>query len=303
MTSPEQQTNLDRLFAMPMFCITVLYLATAGTAVHLIADEAGRYEGVAEACGLVLIFLTPLYLLEFLLHWRSGGSHLRQNIWYCLFPPLRLGARDHVQGTTTWLPGMDWQVANEKLAGNVELKLGYPMIGIALLILPLLGVEFVYATKIEENAWLGFVIKLAGTFIWLAFAMEFLIVISMVSRKVKFVKAHWLDLAIILLPFIAFLRVARIGQLSRMMRVKQLGKLTRTARVFRLRGLAMRAWRAILILEIVDRMIHRDPVKRMKMLEEQLAEKEEEVAEIKREIQLLEEAINEPKVDGLGSKV
>lgn len=293
----DRQTELDRTLAAPMFYITLLWLVIAGSAVHLMSDEGSRYESFASYCGIVLLLLELVYIGEGVAHWLTGGKKLRQNVWYCLLPPLRLGARDHVGGQTMWLPGFGWKQADDNLATNVQLKLGYPMIGIALAILPVLGIEFVYHEKIQSNDRLGFWIKITETMIWMAFAVEFIIMISIVKKRLKFMKSHWLDLAIICLPFIAFLRVTRLGQISRLMRMKQLSKLSRTARVFRLRGLAMRAWRAILILEIVDRLMHRDPEKKLKLLQEQLAEKEEEVRELNTAIQQLQRVIEEKAAD------
>ena len=294
MNSTPEQTQLDRWFARPMFVVTVVWLAIAGAGLHLVTDETGRYDNVVNFCGIMLQVMTPIFLLELLLHWWHAGDWKRfpvQNLIMCILPPLRLGARDHVKGQTIWIPGFGWRTADDDLAKEIELKLGYPMIAIALAILPLLGVQFIYEEKLHENRLLGLVVNLSAGAIWMAFAMEFIVLISVVSQRFKFAKEHWLDLAIICLPLIAFLRVARLGQISRLARMKQLAKLPRTARVFRLRGLAMRAWRAILILEIVDRFMNRDPHKRLNILKEQLAEREASVLEIRKEISLLESAI------------
>jgi hypothetical protein len=294
-----------------MFVVTIVYLATVGVAVHLVVEEfrhdvmaasqrsaqaaaepepeedlffleTGRFAPLIATCGMILIGLTGVYFLEFLLHRVTGGNWTWHHLAACLFPPLRLGTRDHGEGRLVWLPGLGWQPASDDVAEQVEVKLGYPMIGIALLILPLLAVEFIFVQQIQEYAWLALVTQLAGAFIWLAFAIEYLVMISLVSNRIKFVKEQWLNLAIILLPLIAFLRVLRIGRLVK------LGKLTRTARLFRLRGLVMRAWRALLILEIVDRLLHRDPHKRLDLLKSQLEEKQQEIEALREEIAQLE---------------
>lgn len=294
-----------------MFVITIVYLATAGVAVHLVAEdfrhdvmaasqrgvqtspepdaegdlfllEAGRFAPLIANCGWFLIGLTGLYFLEFALHRFTAANWTWHHLAACLFPPLRLGTRDHGDGQQVWLPGLGWQPANDEVAEQVELKLGYPMIGIALLILPLLAVEFIFVRQIQEYAWLALVTQLAGAFIWLAFAIEYLVMISLVSNRIKFIKEQWLNLAIILLPLIAFLRVLRIGRLVK------LGKLTRTARLFRLRGLVMRAWRALLILQIVDRILHRDPQKQLERLKSHLEEKEQEAEALREEIARIE---------------
>lgn len=284
-----------------MFAVTLLYLGTVGVAVHLLTDEprrevsaaltqhelthheadfdpSRRFGPILKVCGGILLGLHLLFILEAVAHWATNGQCLRQSFAACLIPPLRLSVRDHVDGTCVWLPGWGWQPASDELADQVQRRLGYPMIGIALLILPLLAVEFLFAEQIQEHLWLGLTVQLAGAFIWLAFAAEFIVMISLVSRRIQFARKHWLDLAIICLPVIAFLRVLRIGRLIK------LGKLSQTARVFRLRGLAMRAWRAVLVLELVDRLLRRDPSRRLKLLKEQLADKELEIQALREEI-------------------
>jgi len=303
MQPSEQQTSIDRALALPMFVVTVLWLAIAGIAVHLLKDEGERYLEIASICSWILLGLMVPYFIELVIHIRAGKGRWIQNIVFCCFPPARLGAVDHVTGTTMWVPGLGWKKTGDELANDVELRLGYPMIGVALLILPLLGFEFVYHAWIAESQQLGFWMIVAETAIWLAFTIEFTVMISMVNGKVKYAKEHWLDVAIILLPVIAFLRVARLGRLSRLFKIKQLGKLGRTARVFRLRGLAMRAWRAVLILEIVDRLMHRDPVKRLKMMEDQLAEKEAESTILRNEIALLKIAIETKAADDAAAEL
>ncbi len=293
MNKTEQQTSLDRALAKPMFVLTLVWLGIAGVAMHLLGDREGRYFNVASGCGIVILVLWLAYFVEVVARWRSGEKQLRQHIKICLFPPLRLGGRDHVHGKTVWIPVMGWRTVSDELAEEIDIKLSYAMIAIALLVLPLLAIEFFYFDKIAEVRAFGLAIQLAQAFIWFAFAAEFMLMISLVSKRILFVKNHWLDLAIICLPMIAFMRVFRLGSAAR------LGRLSKTARVFRLRGLAMRAWRAVLILEIVDRLIHRDPEKRLGSLEKQVSEKREEIDALEAEIMVLEQrlAANGKSVD------
>lgn len=285
MEKTNQQTDLDRQLAQPMFVVTMLWLGLAGIAIHLMADIEGRYQVVASGCGIVLMLLWGVLIFEFWLHAKSKSKQLKQHLKMCLFPPLRLGARDHVTGTTVWIPGMGWRIAGDDLASEIERKLSYAMIAIAMLVLPLLAVEFFYTEQIQNNRTFGLVIQLAQAFIWFAFASEFLLMISLVTKRLRFVKKHWLDLAIICLPMIAFMRVFRLSSAAR------LSRLTKTARVFRVRGLAMRAWRAILILQIVDRIINRDPEQKILLLKDQIKEKKLEIESLEAEIQRLEKRI------------
>jgi voltage-gated potassium channel len=149
------------------------------------------------------------------------------------------------------------------------------MIVIALMVLPVMGIEQLWPDTAVEF------IQVATSLIWLAFTFEFLTMIGIVERKVRYCKEHWIDLAVILLPLIAFLRVARLG---RLLRLQQLSK---TARVYRIRGLMMRAYRAVLVLELVERLMRGTPEKQLAKLREQLAEKEQEVAALRSQIESL----------------
>lgn len=279
---------LDRRLGPVMFLTTTLFLAVVGLAVQLVSEESERHGDLIRHCGWGLAILWGLFPAEVLLHRGLGHRVSALHVWACLFPPLRLAARDHSTLRNVWLPGLGWQVADDDLAERIELNLGYPMIGVALLILPLLAIELFATAAIQGNDRLALAIQIAGALIWVAFAMEFLVMVSLVSRKFRFIKSHWLDLAIICLPLIAFLRTARLG---RLLRLNQLGKLTKTTKMFRLRGLAMRAWRAVLILEIVDRILHRDPQKRLRLLEGELVAREAELADLRAEIESIRKAI------------
>lgn len=178
--------------------------------------------------------------------------------------------------------------ATDDLEVQLERKLGVPMIVVALLVLPVIAIEFVWAERIVEEAWLAVATQLAGAAIWLAFSVEFLVLISIVKDRWRFVRRHWLDLLIICLPLLAFLRVLRLGRLGRLLRLNQLTKVSRSARAFRLKGLALRVWRALLVLEIVDRTLNRDDQKRLSKLQAKLADAEREVQSLLTEIRSLE---------------
>jgi hypothetical protein len=308
-TAPEvdRQTALDRRLGPAMFWVALGWLALAGMGVHLLQDGAfhrakdaatgehvtldqavGRFDEHALTCELGLLLLWPLFLLEGVAHWWSGARNLRQNMWFALFPFLRLGGRDHVTGKTLWLPTFGWVEANEDLEASLERKLGVPMIGVALLVLPVLAVEFLAAAQISQHNTIGFLTHLAGAFIWLAFTVEFLVMVSVVSRRLTYIRKHWLDLAIICLPLIAFLRVLRVGRVGRLLRLSQFSKMTGTAKAFRLRGLVFRVWRAVLLFELIDRVLHRDLDQKIETLRGRLAEREKEVARLKGEIAALE---------------
>ena len=51
--------------------------------------------------------------------------------------------------------------------------------------------------------------RIGEALIWTAFALEFVIMISVVERKLKYCVQHWIDLLVIVLPLVGFLRTLR----------------------------------------------------------------------------------------------
>jgi voltage-gated potassium channel len=111
--------------------------------------------------------------------------------------------------------------------------------------------------------------------VWFAFTYEFLLMVSVAEHKIDFCKAHWINLVIILLPLVAFLRTLR---LFRFLRAAKAGKLMRA---YRLRGVTTRAIRLALVFNLMERLMQRSPEKYRLHLEEQIREKEEELAQLK----------------------
>ncbi|HVV99544.1 MAG TPA: hypothetical protein VHB77_04350 [Planctomycetaceae bacterium] len=265
--------TLDRFAAPVMFAASLAFLACTSGLMHL-TDENGM-PLAAQVCLWGVIGLYPLFLLELAAALTARSPRWKQHLLFCFLPPLRLCARDHETGTKVWLPRMGWSVVDPSLRERIEKAFSMPMIAIALMVLPVMGIEQLWPDTAVEF------IHVATGLIWLAFTFEFLTMIGIVERKVRYCKEHWIDLAVILLPLIAFLRVARLG---RLLRLQQLSK---TARVYRIRGLMMRAYRAVLVLELVERLMRGTPEKQLAKLREQLAEKEQEVAALRSQIESL----------------
>jgi hypothetical protein len=199
---------------------------------------------------------------------------------------------------------------DERLRQRVEHALNVPMIGIALMVIPVLALDYYQpdhhpvvtdvqnvlrmpasrqTTVDSKQLWIATVahqpaIRLATrigeALIWTAFALEFVVMISVVDRKLRYCLQHWIDILVIVLPLIGFLRMLRLARLARL---NQLGRFTR---LYRLRGSVLRAQRGMIVASFLDRVIHRSPQKRLTRLKESLAEKE-------REAGLLRSRINE----------
>jgi voltage-gated potassium channel len=107
--------------------------------------------------------------------------------------------------------------------GRVTHSLEWAIIVLALLVIPVVLIE----ESDLSGAW--DVAAIAGNWvIWLGFAAELAFVLTVASRKRAALRAHWLDVAIVVLtvPFLpsllAFLRLARLLRLLRLLRLAML---------------------------------------------------------------------------------
>ena len=269
----------DQWFAAPMFCASLSFLIVLGGALHL-QSAASWPAGVACWIGLAAVYCA--FPFELLVRYLGNDPRWRQYVLYCAIPPLRLAARDQQTGNQMWLPPGFWLTVDRKLHRSMRHAFSGPMILIALMIVPILACEFLWIQFVLERPHLRLIIDVGTAVVWTSFALEFLMMVAIVERKVEYCKRHWLDLAIIALPLLA---AARLVQISRLVRLNQL---TRAARVYRLRGLVLRAYRGLLVLDVLARI---QPESRLRRLRDELERKTEEIEHLREEILELEQTL------------
>jgi voltage-gated potassium channel len=207
-------------------------------------------------------------------------------------PPLHLGTTGYARTNELWLPFLGWQVVDKKLSQRLEKYFGIPMIVLAVLTLPLLAMEYYMKERIAESLALSLFVDISTSIIWLAFALEFILMLSVAPRKGQYVLRHWVDLLIVILPIFDVLPALRSIRAFQALRMQQV---TRLGRAYRLRAVAMKLWRAMLVLEVIQRLTGWSPEKRLKRLEELLRAKEEEIADLRGEIEILRAEIEKRK--------
>jgi len=135
-------------------------------------------------------------------------------------------------------------IADDQLRAIVDRRFHWPMLILALLMLPLLAVEF--WVRPVEGACLWWASVIGLFVIWLAFFLEFVIKIAIAECRIEYARHNWIDIVIILVPIVRPLRVASIA---------------RTSRLFTMRGVGLRLLRALLTLflgfEITSRFLER----------------------------------------------
>lgn len=303
--------------AAPMFSLAVAFLVGQAVLVVLWVDVPNLQEAAARrlevapaaptavptaatverAVVRVLLVLWPLFWIEAAGHWltrpwnRSTRRFHFASLLFCFCPSLRLCPRNWEMGGRVWLPRFGWCRPDRRLRRHLERHFSLPMILIALLILPVLVVEFFLKNQVAEYGWLRQLLHLGTGLIWFAFAAEFILMISVAERKLVYVKEHWVDLAIILLPLLSFLRSLQVMRASRLMRIGKLPQVTKLVRVYRLRGTAVRAFRALVFLDILDRLFQRDRAARVAHLKRQVWDLERESRRLRWQIRRLEREI------------
>ncbi len=267
-----------------MFSATLVYMLMLAMVLHRTESESSQFFSLfALLCVTYVVFPLELVLRVFM-----GASHWRQYALFCLVPPLRLVARNQNTGSTVWFPRMGWREVDDALFRTMEKAFGIPMIFVALLIIPLLSVEFYfYHIDIKPSPVFRLCLDIGTALVWMGFAIEFFVMFSLANKRVRYCKEHWLDVLIICLPLIGFIRLLRLGGL---LRLKQL---TRLSRLYRLRGLAVRAYRAIMLIDLINLVMQGNEERRLRRLQELLQEHEVAIEDLETQICKLKKIIAE----------
>ena len=165
------------------------------------------------------------------------------------------------------------------------------MIVIALLILPVLIVEYGLGDRIGAHPWLRLLLHFSTGLIWFAFATEFIVMAGVSRSKLRYCGQHWLDLAIIILPAISFLRSLRAVRRSGSRGWRDSNTSPGSAASFACGVCSCAAMRALLLLDVLSKVFGLAPEKRLQRLRERLQETEAEAGILRQEISDLERLI------------
>jgi hypothetical protein len=128
-------------------------------------------------------------------------------------------------------------ISDDPLRARVDNFFHVPMIVLALLFLPLFGIEHLAKEYLagDLEATVRFWTLIGALSIAFAFLVEFVTKVTIAESRFEYCRRNWLDIVIICLPFLRLFRVARLA---------------RTVRVFRLRGVGMKLLRHVLTLVV-----------------------------------------------------
>jgi voltage-gated potassium channel len=295
---------LDRILPGPMFALSLVYLALAAGVVHRL-EEGYFTHFEAGAMMWCLVALWPIFALDALVRFfLTRGQYSRWTrfgilLAVLLFPWVRMGTRALADRQQVWLPRVGWQLVDRTLRRRMERFFSVPLIIFALMVLPVLALEHFWEEQVHQHFWLKLALDIATSLIWMAFALEFTLSISVAEKKLAYCVQNWIDVAVVALPVIDFLPILRMLRLARLAQLNQLGQL---GRLYRLRGLMFKAWRAFLLLEMLSRLLGNYKERRLKKLKDMVAAQEIELEEMRQEIRELEQAIQKEKAAAVAQK-
>ena len=105
----------------------------------------------------------------------------------------------------------DDSAAREDLVGRLDRYLDVPL---ALASLALVLIAIIELTGEVSGPWQGRLAAL-GWALWSLFVVEFVVKLALAPVRRRYLREHWLDALIVLLPFLRVLRLARVLQTAR----------------------------------------------------------------------------------------
>lgn len=284
----DRRRRIEDRLAAPMFWLAMAFLVLIAAVINLVrVSEEATWEWlpvrIAAGC---LLLLWPVFLTEAAVRFFLGRPEQRswKSLLRCLavglLPPLRMAAQSRTRPGRLWLPWMGWREIDFDLQKTLERVFSGPMFVMAMLILPVLAIEYFWSDAVETYPPLRTGLGIGIGLIWIAFATEFIIRISVADSKFGYVVNHWVDAAVVLLPTLEFMPFLRVLRVTRLMRLQ---RLARIAKYYRLYGVAGKGWRGLVVLQTIQRLMSRSPEARLSRLKGQLEEKQEEIRDLQRE--------------------
>ena len=277
-----------------MFFLTIVFLALLAIIIQYLQMEQGLERlPYTQQLIVLLVIIWPIFFLERLFQLifcsnRTWKSYLAAFIM-TLLPPLRLATRSCDDQKSFWLFG--WHVVTSDLYARLEKQFLYPIFIVSVLMTPFWVTEIFFPAKISSHPWLYHLLNFGNALVWVLFVIEFIIMFSVAPKRLDYLKTHWLELFIIILPMFALARViliARYAQLLsriKLLKLFQIAKLQRMLNIYRARTVFNRIIRILIIVDLFKRFYQRrNPKKYLTLLQQQLAKKEREVARLKQQI-------------------
>jgi voltage-gated potassium channel len=251
-------TSYQNKVVWPKFIVSLIMLIISAAIINNFSYEDGALQYSIFISKMLMIYgyLWTFFVLDafivmvlaYMGNVRIAQSALIRKLFGLIFPPIAIGQRNLIDPDKIWLPFYNWSKCNEGLFNHLKKQFSIPMIIIALLIIPVLLIEWQFYEEVENflNTDLSLLLGLIQGFIWFAFAFEFLLLIAITDNKFSYIKRNWIDLLIILLPFVSFVRSIRLVKVA---------KITQLSRGYKLRALLMKAREGFIFASFFSRIM------------------------------------------------
>lgn len=142
-----------------------------------------------------------------------------------------------------WVPFRGYLDVDDDIRKRVDRFFNVPMLTLALLVLPLLVVDYYASRGGDNHGWLSSGVIIAHIAISVAFLVEFVVKIGIAQSRLGYVARNWIDLIIIILPFLRPLQGLRM---VRFLRPLQTARVVQFSRVYAVRGVGIKAVRTMI---------------------------------------------------------
>ena len=282
--------NIEKIISIFMLILTVVFLSISAVLIqYLQTDHGFEHLYYSELMIDILVVLWSIFGIERLLHFlfccEKTGKFFLLTLIMILIPPLRLASRRcHDKEYIFW--DFKWQLVGQELYTHIEKRFLYPILVVSVFMIPFWITEIFYGNFF--NSWLFHALNIGNAIIWSLFVTEFIILCSICKKSLNYVLTHWLELSIIILPVLAltrFILISKYVQLSKTTYLVWFVKIQNILNIYRTRSVLNRIVRILIIVNIVKRFYqHKNPQKYLEILQEKLENKEQEIAEIKKQI-------------------
>jgi voltage-gated potassium channel len=125
-----------------------------------------------------------------------------------------------------WVPFRGFIDVDDEIRERVNRLFNVPMLTLAILVLPVLVVDYYVSKAGRQHEALAWGVLVAHITISAAFLVEFAVKIRIAQSRLRYIATNWVDVIIIILPFLRPLRVLRafrVLELSRVYAVRGVG--------------------------------------------------------------------------------
>lgn len=293
--------SIEHLIAFFLFICTLLFISLLAITIQYLQTEKG-FEFFSSLPILFdsLLILWLIIFIERLIYLSFCQKNIISVILTVCLPPLRLASQRCHPTKFIWLP-YHWRTVDDLLYTRLERKFLYPIFICSLVMMPVWLFEIFWPQYLLSHPLFYHLATLGNAIIWGLFVIEFVVMFSIAPKRLDYLKQHWLELFIIIIPILAVARVILIAKYASLLKQVQLLQyaelvkalnLPRLLNIYQARAVLQRIIRILMIIDILRRFyLSRNPTKYLEMLKNKLAEQEKAVMELKQQINEIEKTL------------